>query len=296
MQIAAAASQLNGVSFASDAAVEDTGASADAHGAVLVAVGAGPELEAEAQRLWEDEKPDEYFFLEVYGSAVVEHLVTMTGARLCAWAEGRQMAVLPHYSPGLSRVGDRRAAAAAGAHQPIAPAAATRPRRRARVRHAAAEEVAAGRVRRHAARRPRAAADRSRPVRELLVPDVSVSPEPVSSSAAGGQSRARGAGSRAGATTSAGRCRSTARPGTAVNRKALQRWCDERLSIARRADGAIDARLPLRRHDVHEHGTAAAVSVSRDARPARRGLSDPRAASARRAAGRRRSHLHVPAT
>ena len=24
----------------------------------------------------------------------------MTGARLCAWAESRQMAVLPHYSPG----------------------------------------------------------------------------------------------------------------------------------------------------------------------------------------------------
>ena len=55
-----------------------------AHRAVLVAVSAGPELEAEAQRRWQDEKPDEYFFLEVYGSAVVEHLVTMTGARLCA--------------------------------------------------------------------------------------------------------------------------------------------------------------------------------------------------------------------
>ena len=34
-------------------------------------------------------KPDEYFFLEMFGSAVVEHLVTMTGARLCAWADGR---------------------------------------------------------------------------------------------------------------------------------------------------------------------------------------------------------------
>ena len=86
--------------------------SAGAHGAVVVAVSAGPELEAEAQRLWQDGKPDEYFFLEVFGSAVVEHLVTMTGARLCAWAEGRQMAVLPHYSPGYPGVGDRRAAAA----------------------------------------------------------------------------------------------------------------------------------------------------------------------------------------
>ena len=66
----------------------------------MVAVGAGPELEAEAQKLWQEGKPDEYFFLEVYGSAIVEHLVTMTGARLCAWAESRHMAVLPHYSPG----------------------------------------------------------------------------------------------------------------------------------------------------------------------------------------------------
>lgn len=71
--------------------------------AVLVAVSAGPELEAEAMRLWSDGKPDEYFFLEVYGSAVVEHLMTSTGARLCGWAEGRRLAVLPHYSPGYAQ-------------------------------------------------------------------------------------------------------------------------------------------------------------------------------------------------
>jgi hypothetical protein len=73
---------------------------AGAHSAVLVAVGAGPELEAEASRRWLDEKPDEYFFLEVYGSAVVEHLVTQAGARLCGWAESHGLAVLPHDSPG----------------------------------------------------------------------------------------------------------------------------------------------------------------------------------------------------
>ncbi len=73
---------------------------AGAHGAFLVAVTAGPELEAEAQRLWKLERPDEYFFLEIYGSAVVEHLRTLTGARLCAWADGHGVAVLPHYSPG----------------------------------------------------------------------------------------------------------------------------------------------------------------------------------------------------
>jgi hypothetical protein len=73
---------------------------AAAHDAVMVAVGAGPELEAEAQRCWREGRPDEYFFLEVYGSAVVEHLITMAGARLCAWADTEGLAVMPHDSPG----------------------------------------------------------------------------------------------------------------------------------------------------------------------------------------------------
>jgi len=73
---------------------------AEAHSAILVALSAGGEVEAEARRLWEDEKPDEYFFLDVLGAAVVEHLMTTTGARLCAWADEQGLAVLPHYSPG----------------------------------------------------------------------------------------------------------------------------------------------------------------------------------------------------
>jgi hypothetical protein len=73
---------------------------AGADRAFVAAVSAGAELEEEAQVRWRDGKPDEYFFLEVYGSAVVEHLVTMTGAQLCAWADGERSAVLPHYSPG----------------------------------------------------------------------------------------------------------------------------------------------------------------------------------------------------
>jgi hypothetical protein len=75
---------------------------AQADRAALVAVSAGKECEERAQQLWLEGKPDEYFFLEIFGSAVVEHLVTSTGARLCAWAEGNRMAVLPHYSPGYS--------------------------------------------------------------------------------------------------------------------------------------------------------------------------------------------------
>lgn len=76
---------------------------AEAHGAFLVAVSAGPEAEEEAHRRWLDEKPDEYFFLETYASAVVEHLIAKAGARLCAWADGEEMAILPHYSPGYSQ-------------------------------------------------------------------------------------------------------------------------------------------------------------------------------------------------
>lgn len=90
---------IDGVQFTSTR-VRDTLQSAGAYGAILLAASAGPELEEEAQTRWRDGKPDEYFFLEVYGSAVVEHLVTMAGARLCAWADGERAAVLPHYSPG----------------------------------------------------------------------------------------------------------------------------------------------------------------------------------------------------
>src|SRR5437667_7803970 len=60
---------------------------AQAHSVILVATSAGREVEAEAQNLWRDEKPDEYFFLEIFGSAIVEHLTTLIGARLSAWAD-----------------------------------------------------------------------------------------------------------------------------------------------------------------------------------------------------------------
>lgn len=70
------------------------------HTAVVAAVTAGRECELHARRLWEEGKPDEYFFLEIYGSAVVESLITDVGAQLCAWAIGHDITALPHYSPG----------------------------------------------------------------------------------------------------------------------------------------------------------------------------------------------------
>lgn len=91
--------QIDGTSFTSKR-LQSTLQQAEAHSMILVAVGAGPGAEEEARRRWQEEKPDEYFFLEMYASAVVEHLTTATGARLCDWAERNDMAVLPHYSPG----------------------------------------------------------------------------------------------------------------------------------------------------------------------------------------------------
>lgn len=91
--------RIDGVVFNSKR-LHDALAQAGAHSAILVAVGAGPEAEEEARRCWKEDKPDEYFFLEVFASAVVEQLTTFAGARLCDWAEQRGMAVLPHSSPG----------------------------------------------------------------------------------------------------------------------------------------------------------------------------------------------------
>jgi hypothetical protein len=75
---------------------------ARAHGALLVAVSAGKECEEHARELWDEGKPDEYFFLETYGSAVVEQLVAVASSRICAWADENKMAALPHFSPGYS--------------------------------------------------------------------------------------------------------------------------------------------------------------------------------------------------
>ncbi len=55
-----------------------------------------------ARQLWQESKPDEYFFMEMFGSAVVEHLVTVASGRICGWADQNGAAALPHYSPGYS--------------------------------------------------------------------------------------------------------------------------------------------------------------------------------------------------
>ncbi len=67
---------------------------------VAVAVSAGKNCEVRAHQLWKEEKPDEYFFMEVYGSAMVEHLIANAAGKICGWADEHSMAALPRYSPG----------------------------------------------------------------------------------------------------------------------------------------------------------------------------------------------------
>lgn len=90
---------IEGTGFAGPALRDRLGA-CDAHGTCLVAVGAGPELEARARALWLENRPDEYFFLETYGAAIVESLMTAAARRLDAWAATRGWFVTPHVSPG----------------------------------------------------------------------------------------------------------------------------------------------------------------------------------------------------
>lgn len=99
IEVEPASVRIDGVPFAAGRLRAMLGR-AGAHAVILVAVGAGSEIEAEASRHWQEERPDEYFFFDVYGSCVVERLITATGARLCAWAAGQGCAVLPHDSPG----------------------------------------------------------------------------------------------------------------------------------------------------------------------------------------------------
>jgi hypothetical protein len=102
LSIADGAVEIDGVAFSSSR-LRTALQQAEAHTIFLAAAGAGPEAEEEAQKLWREEKPDEYFFLEMFASAVVENLITTAGASLCAWADAHGMAVLPHHSPGYSQ-------------------------------------------------------------------------------------------------------------------------------------------------------------------------------------------------
>ena len=217
---------------------------AGAHRAVLVAVGAGAELEEEAARRWQDEKPDEYFFLEVYGSAVVEHLVTQAGARLCGWAEGHGLAVLPHDSPGYPEwdIAEQAALHALLTASPaplpgpleVLDSGALRPKK---------SLIAVFGLTRHV--------DRLTHLRDLVPCErCSFAPcqyrrAPYRRGAPRSMARAfdEPAYDEAGDASAAIEPAPILDPSAAytVNRKALRRWAAERLTLTRRDDGSIDA-------------------------------------------------------
>jgi len=91
--------KINGSGFSSPR-LRELFNTAQVDSAVLVAMSAGPQCEERARALWQEGKPDEYFFMEMFGSAVVEQLAASANGRLCRWADQRGMVALPHYSPG----------------------------------------------------------------------------------------------------------------------------------------------------------------------------------------------------
>jgi hypothetical protein len=101
LELAGERLHIDGAVFSSRQ-LHDNFNAAQVHNAMLAAVSAGGECEEKARELWQEEKPDEYFFMEMYGSAVVEHLVTVASGRICGWADQEGMVALPHYSPGYS--------------------------------------------------------------------------------------------------------------------------------------------------------------------------------------------------
>lgn len=219
---------IEGERFASKH-LERTLQQAGAHGVILVAVGAGAEAEEEARQLWADEKPDEYFFLEMFASAVVEYLTTATGARLCDWAEQHGMAVLPHYSPGypdwdvaeqprLLEVIRKTRGQVFPSQLEALDSGMLRPRK---------SQLAVFGLTRHTER-----------LRRLtdLVPCENCSFGPCQYRRAPYRRPPRGTGER------------VANPPVldqdaaySVNRKALQRWAQERLTLEEHEDGSIDA-------------------------------------------------------
>jgi len=68
--------------------------------AIMLVASAGKELEEEANKYWNEGSPDKYYFLEIYGSAVVEELISSNTRNICGNSEIENYSVLDRYSPG----------------------------------------------------------------------------------------------------------------------------------------------------------------------------------------------------
>jgi hypothetical protein len=67
---------------------------------VVAAVSAGPEVDAESARLWQEERPDAAYCLDRFGAAVTEYLAALTARHLRTASAESGVAALPGYSPG----------------------------------------------------------------------------------------------------------------------------------------------------------------------------------------------------
>lgn len=92
--------RLEGGGTLSGRALGERLAAGRAHAALAVAITAGPEVDAETDRLWAAERPDEAFFLDRLATAVVERLVVRATTWLCQEASRAGETALPHLSPG----------------------------------------------------------------------------------------------------------------------------------------------------------------------------------------------------
>ncbi|MEZ5277777.1 MAG: hypothetical protein R3F07_15455 [Opitutaceae bacterium] len=93
--------RIDGIEFISPKLVGYLHA-ARARTVILAAASAGTAIVDHASRVWREAKPDEYFFAEVYGAAVVENLVASLNGIICGLAADRNLMAIPHYSPGYS--------------------------------------------------------------------------------------------------------------------------------------------------------------------------------------------------
>ena len=83
----------------------------EAHAVLGLAASAGPEIDEACAQLWQDGKPDEGYFLERFGVAVVEQLIFSATLGECREASGADETVTPHLSPGCGSwdLGEQRA-------------------------------------------------------------------------------------------------------------------------------------------------------------------------------------------
>jgi hypothetical protein len=89
----------NGLSFASRALAEHL-RRWEAHAMVGLAASAGVAVDLASDQAWKEGRPDEGYFLERFGVAVVERLVQTATLRLCRAAEETDATLTPHLSPG----------------------------------------------------------------------------------------------------------------------------------------------------------------------------------------------------